>query len=305
MKWPPSSIAVPSAAESRTSLFAIALGSPFGGVLDPQGPVAAGNAQILLNAVSIMLMIVVPTVLATLAFAWWFRASNKKAIYLPNWDYSGRLELIIWGIPLLAILFLSGVTWIGSHDLDPARPLALETKPVEIQVVSLDWKWLFIYPEEGVASLNEVALPIDRPAHFSLTSATVMNSFFVPQLGSMIATMNGMVTQLNLKADRPGDYYGLSAQFSGPGFSDMHFVLRALAPELFAQWMADARKSKAPLDERAYLTLARARTASPTQFYGSIDRTLFENIAARRLSSEPGPSSPPQAMEGPCLASSR
>ncbi len=279
---------LPVAHVAAKALFALA-SAP--GVLDPQGPVAAGNAQILLNALAIMLMIVVPTLLATLVFAWWFRASNKRAIYRPDWAYSGRLELIIWGIPLLVILFLSGVMWIGSHDLDPARPLAGEAKPVEIQVVSLDWKWLFIYPEESVASVNEVALPTDQPAHFSLTSATVMNSFFVPQLGSMIATMNGMVTQLNLKADRPGDYYGLSAQFSGRGFSDMHFVLRALAPESFAQWTAEARKSRVALDEGEYLALARSRATSPTLFYGSIDRGLFERIAARRLTSEASPMS--------------
>ena len=256
----------PLTAKAKTSLFAL---DPALGVLDPRGPVAAGNSQILLNALAIMLMIVVPTLLATLAFAWWFRASNKRAIYRPEWAYSGRLELIVWGIPLLVILFLSGVTWIGSHDLDPARPLAGEGKPVEIQVVSLDWKWLFIYPDEGVASVNEIALPTDRPAHFSLTSATVMNMFCVPQLGSMIATMNGMVTQLNLKADRPGNYLGQSSQFSGAGFSDMHFVLRALAPDSFTQWTAEARKSRLALDESEYLALARARATSPTLFYGS------------------------------------
>jgi cytochrome o ubiquinol oxidase subunit II len=258
-----------------------------GGVLEPHGPVGAGNAQILLNAVAIMLMIVIPTILATLAFAWWFRAANKRATYRPDWTYSGRIELIVWGIPLLVVLFLSGVIWIGSHDQDPARPLAGE-KPVEIQVVSLDWKWLFIYPEEGVASVNELAMPAGRPAHFSLTSGTVMNMFFVPQLGSMIATMNGMMTELHLQADRPGDYYGQSAQFSGDGFSDMHFVLRALSPESFAQWMAEARRSAVALDENAYLALARERAASPTRLYGSIDRALFGNVAARRLPSEGG-----------------
>ena len=276
----------PFAAKANTALDRASVG---GGVLEPHGPVGAGNAQILINAVAIMLMIVVPTVLATLVFAWWFRASNKRAIYRPDWAYSGRLELIVWGIPLLVILFLSGVTWIGSHDQDPARPLAGETKPVEIQVVSLDWKWLFIYPEQGVASLNEVALPTDRPAHFSVTSATVMNMFYVPQLGSMIAAMNGMVTQLHLKADRPGGYYGQSAQFSGAGFSDMHFLLRALSPESFAQWTAEAKKSGAALDESAYVALARERAASPTRLYGSIDRGLFEKVAARRLQSEGGP----------------
>ena len=278
----------PFAAKASTGLDRASLS---GGVLEPHGPVGAGNAQILLNALAIMLMIVVPTLLATVAFAWWFRASNKRAIYRPDWAYSGRLELIVWGIPLLVVLFLSGVTWIGSHDQDPAHPLAGETKPVEIQVVSLDWKWLFIYPEQGVASVNEIALPTDRPAHFSLTSATVMNMFYVPQLGSMIAAMNGMVTQLNLKADGPGGYYGQSAQFSGAGFSDMHFLLRALSPEAFAQWTAEARKSKATLDEGAYLALARERAASPTRLYGSIDRALFENVATRRLSSEGGTAS--------------
>jgi len=262
-----------------------------GGVLEPHGPVGAGNAQILLNAVAIMLMIVVPTILATFAFAWWFRASNKRAAYRPDWSYSGRIELIVWGIPLLVVLFLSGVIWIGSHDQDPARPLPGETTPLEIQVVSLDWKWLFIYPHEGVASVNELALPAGRPAHFSLTSGTVMNMFFVPQLGSMIATMNGMMTELHLKADRPGDYYGQSAQFSGDGFSDMHFLLRALTPESFAQWTAEARKSRAALDENSYLALLRERAASPTRLYGSIDRALFGNVAARRLTSEGGPKS--------------
>ncbi|ARN80971.1 ubiquinol oxidase subunit II [Methylocystis bryophila] len=257
-----------------------------GGVLEPRGPVGAGNAQILLNSLAIMLMIVVPTLLATIAFAWWFRASNSRATYRPDWTYSGRVELIVWGIPLLVVLFLSGVIWIGSHDLDPARPLAGEQKPLEIQVVSLDWKWLFIYPEEGVASVNEIAVPADRPVHFTLTSATVMNMFFVPQLGSMIATMNGMVTELHLKADRPGSYYGLSAQYSGAGFADMHFLLRALPPESFAQWTAEARKSGTALDENAYLALARERAASPPRLYGSIDRALFEKVAARRLQSD-------------------
>jgi cytochrome o ubiquinol oxidase subunit II len=297
MTWPLFPAGAPLAAEAAASLFALDPAPFSGGVLDPRGPVAANNAQILANALAIMLVIVVPTLIAALAFAWWFRASNQKATYRPDWAYSGRLELIVWGIPLLVILFLSGVTWIGSHDLDPARPLAGDAKPVEIQVVSLDWKWLFIYPDEGVASVNELALPIDRPAHFSLTSATVMNMFCAPQLGSMIATMNGMVTQLNLKADRPGDYWGQSAQFSGRGFSDMHFVLRALAPESFAQWTKAARKSSLALDEGAYLALARAQATSPTLFYGSIDRTLFEKIAARRLTSEAVLNPPPRAME--------
>ena len=257
-----------------------------GGVLDPQGPIAAGNAQILINSVGIMLVIVIPTILATLAFGWWFRSSNKKAIYLPNWAHSGHLELIVWGIPLLVVLFLSGVIWIGSHELDPAQPIAQGGKSIEIQVVSLDWKWLFIYPDQEVASINELAVPANTPVHFSLTSATVMNMFFVPQLGSMIATMNGMVTQLNLKADQIGNYYGQSSQFSGSGFSDMHFTVRALTMEDYSKWLAHVKLTGQKLDEASYLALARKKAASSVQSYGSITRDLFDKIAMRELITE-------------------
>lgn len=259
------------------------LASVAGGVLDPHGPSAAGNAQILINSIVIMLIIVVPTILATLVFGWWFRASNKRATYLPDWAHSGHIELIVWGIPLLVVLFLSGVIWIGSYELDPARPIASRGKPIEIQVVSLDWKWLFIYPEQGVASVNTLALPVDSTAHFSLTSGSVMNMFFVPQLGSMIATMNGMVTQLHLRADKIGDYYGQSAQFSGGGFSDMHFTLKALSPENFNNWVVQTRQSPLKLDDATYLSLAHKREASAPILYGSIDAELFEKIATRQL----------------------
>ncbi len=151
-----------------------------------------------------MLAIVIPTILATLAFAWWFRASNTRARYLPTWSYSGRIELIVWSIPALVVFFLGGIAWIGSHLLDPARPLTSGAKPLEIQVVSLDWKWLFIYPEQGVASVNDLVAPAGTPLHFQITSASVFNVFFLPRLGSEIYSMYGMTTQLNLQADRPG-----------------------------------------------------------------------------------------------------
>lgn len=254
-----------------------------GGVLDPQGPVASGNAQILVNSVGIMLVIVIPTILATLAFAWWFRDSNKKATYRPNWAHSGHLELIVWGIPLLVVLFLSGLIWIGSHDLDPARPIARGEKTVEIQVVSLDWKWLFIYPDEGVAAVNELVIPVDAAAHFSLTSGTVMNMFFVPQLASMIATMNGMVTHLYLQADHVGDYYGQSAQYSGKGFADMHFTLRAVSRDAYAKWVSQIRQSSNKLDDATYLDLARTRDISPILRFGSVQKGIFDAIAMRKL----------------------
>src|ERR1700691_5445403 len=186
-------------------------------VLDPQGSVGIAEKTILIDSVAIMLAIVVPTIAAILAFAWWFRASNTRATYLPDFVYSGRLELIVWAIPLLTIMLLGGVIWIGSHDLDPAKPLASKTPPLEIQVVSLDWKWLFIYPNQSVASMNQLVVPAGVPIHFSLTSASVMNAFFIPQLGSMIYTMNGMTTRVNLVANSPGTYRGLSSHFSGDG----------------------------------------------------------------------------------------
>ena len=213
----------------------VAPGASLAGILDPAGPVGRADKLILLDSLSIMLAIVIPVILATLGFAWWFRASNTRARYLPTWSYSGRLELIIWSIPLMVVLFLGGVGWVGAHDLDPAKPLPSSVKPLEVEVVSLDWKWLFIYPDQGVASVNQLVVPAGTPIHFRLTSATVMNSFFVPRLGSQIYTMAGMTTQLNLKADAPGVYPGLSAQFSGAGFSEMRFQCRRRAPGQFSQ----------------------------------------------------------------------
>ena len=194
------------------------LGGCSEGVLDPKGPIAAAERQILFNSLGIMLAIVIPTILATLGVAWWFRSSNKRARYLPNFDYSGRLEMLVWSIPAMTVLLVGGVAWVGSHDLDPRKPIASTVKPVRVQVVSLDWKWLFIYPDQGIATVNQLTIPVGTPVSFELTSSGVMNSFFVPQLGSQIYTMAGMVTRLHLQADHPGTYRGLSAQFSGDGF---------------------------------------------------------------------------------------
>lgn len=258
-------------------------------VLDAQGPVGAADAKMMLNALGIMLAIVVPTIVAALAFAWWFRASNRRARRLPRWSYSGRIEIIVWSIPLLVVTFLAGVTWIGSHELDPFRPLASDRRPLEVQVVSLDWKWLFIYPGQGVASVNELVVPSGVPVHFSLTSASVMNSFFVPQLGSMIATMNGMVTQLHLQADRPGDYYGLSTQFSGDGFSDMHFTVRAVPAAQFEAWLAAVRRAGPTLDRAAYAALARPDSNVRPFTYRAVDPQLFHAVVTREIASSPDP----------------
>jgi len=261
------------------------------GVLDPAGPVAAGERTILLNSLVIMLAIVIPTIIATLGFAWWYRADKPRGRYMPDWAYSGRVELVVWSIPILVILFLAGVIWVGSHDLDPYKPLPSEkqTRPLEVQVVSLDWKWLFIYPEQGVASVNQLIIPTGRPVHFSLTSASVMNVFFVHRLGSMIYTMNGMVTQVNLRADKPGTYWGQSAQYSGDGFSDMNFQTHAVAPAEFAAWVAKTRGQGPALDAAAYVGLAKQGVVKRPYDYGVVQPGLFEQIAMQKIAPAPGP----------------
>jgi cytochrome o ubiquinol oxidase subunit 2 len=276
-----------AAGSSILSLFL--LGGCSGGVLEPAGPVGEAERTILFNALGIMLAIVVPVIVATLAFAWWYRASNTKARYLPDWAYSGRLEVVVWAIPILVIMFLGGITWIGAHDLDPPKPLASKTKPLEVQVVSLDWKWLFIYPDHGVASVNQLVVPAGVPIHFALTSASVMNAFFVPQLGSMIYTMHGMTTQLHLQADRPGVFHGLSAQFSGDGFPDMEFEVHAVPSEQFDGWMAAARRSGPVLDAPAYTQLARQSLGVQPFTYRAVQPQLFSAVVTQKLPPGPGP----------------
>jgi cytochrome o ubiquinol oxidase subunit II len=275
---------------------AAGLGGCHAAVLEARGPVGRADTTILIDSLAIMLAIVVPTILATLAFAWWYRAGNARARHLPEWSHSGRVELVVWAIPAMVIILLGGVSWIGSHELDPARPLKAQAPPLDIQVVSLDWKWLFIYPQQGVASINELVVPAGVPLHFSLTSASVMNSFFVPELGSMIYTMNGMVTELNLMADAPGTLQGRSAHYSGDGFSDMHFEVRAVAAQEFPAWVAHARGSAAGLDVSTYQALEmQAGNAAPLIF-GRVAPGLFRDIATQVIAPAPGP--------GPQLAQS-
>ena len=209
-------------------------------ILDPQGPIGAAEKTILIDSVGIMLAIVLPTIVAIFAFAFWFRASNTKAVHWPDWEYSGRIELVVWSVPALTVILLGGVAWLGAHHLDPAKPIEGSSEPLTIQAVSLDWKWLFIYPDQKVATINTLTVPAGVPLQFQLTSASVMNAFFIPQFGSMIYTMNGMATRLNLRADAPGTFQGLSAQFSGDGFADMLFDVHVVPSAQFSKWAQDA-----------------------------------------------------------------
>jgi cytochrome o ubiquinol oxidase subunit II len=253
------------------------------GVLDPQGPIASAERLLLINSTSIMLVVVIPVIVATLAFAWWYRSSNTHATRSLDESYEGRVEFVVWSIPALTVILLGGVIWIGSHQLDPRAPIPGNTDPLRVDVVALDWKWLFIYPDHGVAAVNQLVIPAGTPVEFRLTSATVMNSFFVPQLGSQIYTMGGMTTHLNLLADKPGEYPGFSANFSGDGFSEMRFIVKSVSMADFNAWLAQARASGSALDDAGYAALAKPSTAAPPTTYRSVDPKLFERIVDKTI----------------------
>ena len=265
------------------------------------------NKTLLIDSLVIMLCIVVPTILATLAFAWWFRAGNPRAARLPNWAYSGQIELVTWGVPLLTITLLGGVAWVGSHELDPAKPLPARSgiQALEVQVVSLDWKWLFIYPDQKVASINQLAIPVGTPVHFTLTSASVMNAFFVPQLGSMIYTMNGMASDLNLQADQPGTFRGVSAHLSGDGFSDMHFEVRAMDKPGFDAWMNAARQGGRTLDSAGYADLAKQSIKHRVGTFGQVEPGLFQKVISQELAPGPEPRGSGGGQSGQSAAAPR
>jgi cytochrome o ubiquinol oxidase subunit II len=255
-----------------------ALGGCSQGVLDPQGPVASAQRLLLINSTAIMLVVVIPVIVATLAFAWWYRSSNSRATRSLDESYEGRVEFVTWSIPALTVILLGGVIWISSHQLDPRAPIAENSDPLDVDVVALDWKWLFIYPDQGVAAVNQLVIPAGTPVAFRLTSATVMNSFFVPQLGSQIYTMGGMTTHLNLLADKPGEYPGFSANFSGDGFSEMRFVVKSVPAGDFNAWIKQVRGTGSALDSAAYAELAKPSTAVPPTTYRSVASQLFEHI---------------------------
>jgi cytochrome o ubiquinol oxidase subunit 2 len=258
-------------------------------ILDPQGPIGAADKTILIDSVAIMLAIVVPTIIAIFAFAFWFRASNTRAHYMPTWAHSGRIELVTWSIPALTVILLGGVAWIGAHQLDPARPVEGTGSPVRIQVVSLDWKWLFIYPDQGIATVNSLTVPAGAPLRFELTSASVMNVFFIPQLGSMIYTMYGMADHLELRADNEGNFQGLSAHFSGDGFPDMLFDVHVISPLAFPDWVASTARSAQVLNADSYGKLARQSIETGRPTYRLEDPRLFSNIVTQQIPPGPGP----------------
>ncbi len=271
---------------------ALALAGCGGGVLDPHGPIADSERKILFDSLAIMLALIVPTLLGGAWVAWWFREGNPRAQYRPEFTFSGRIEILVWSVPTLIIVFLGGVIWFGAHQLDPYRPIASKEKTLPVQVVSLDWKWLFIYPDQGVASVNELVIPAGTPVRLEMTSSSVMNTFWVPQLAGMIYTMNGMVTQLHLAADHPGEFEGRSGMFSGDHFAAMHFVVRSVAPDAFSQWVDTAKASGPALDRAAYDALAKPAVPDHASTYRSVDPALFDAITTQAIPASSDPVNP-------------
>jgi cytochrome o ubiquinol oxidase subunit 2 len=259
-------------------------------VLDPAGDVARQQGQLVMISTALMLLIIVPVMALTIFFAWKYRQSNRDADYDPDWDHSTQLELAIWAAPLMIIIALGALTWTSTHLLDPYRPIertapgkpvAGHVKPLEIQVVSLDWKWLFIYPEQGVATVNELAAPVNRPIEFRMTSSTVMNSFYIPALAGMVYTMPAMTTQLHAVINQPGTYEGFSANYSGAGFSDMRFKFLGLSDADFDRWVAGNKASGAALTRADYVKLEQPSKAVPVMRFASVDKGLFDAIVDR------------------------
>jgi cytochrome o ubiquinol oxidase subunit II len=259
-------------------------------VLEPAGPVSDQQRTILLDALTIMLSIVIPVIVATIWVAWWYRQSNARAHRMPDFTFSGRIEIVTWSIPALVVIFLGGIAWIGSHDLDPAKPLSARAPPLEVQVISLDWKWLFIYPQQGIASVNRLVVPTGVPLRLRLTSDTVWNVFWVPRLGSMLYCMNGMAGTLWLQADRPGVYNGASAMISGDGFATMRFDTDAVVPAQFATWVRSVRVAGPVLDASSYRELQRPTMSVAASTYRAVQPGLFEAIVLQRI--PPGDRSP-------------
>lgn len=282
----------PLARLARTALIPLLLcvASCQGAVLDPAGDIALQQRNLIYASVGLMLLIIVPVMILTVVFAWRYRAGNKEATYDPHFDHSTSLELIIWSAPLLIIIALGALTWSSTHLLDPFRPLNRisatkavdkKQKPLQVQVVSLDWKWLFIYPELGIATVNELALPVDRQVRFDMTSSNMMNTFYAPTLAGMIYTMPGMRSTLHAVLNRPGEYEGMSANYSGAGFSYMRFKLRGLDDASFARWVGEVKGRGMPLDTANYLKLEKPSEKVPVMHFASVDPGLFQRAYER------------------------
>jgi cytochrome o ubiquinol oxidase subunit 2 len=252
-------------------------------LFNPKGDIGVQEKNLILVATGLMLLVVIPVIGLTLYFAWRYRDSNTKATYAPKWAHSTAIEIVVWTIPCAIVAILAVLIWRTTHSLDPYQPIKSGNPPVRVEVVAMNWKWLFIYPDYGVASVNRLALPVDTPVEFKLTADSIMNSFFIPQLGSQVYAMPGMQTKLHLIANHPGSYRGMSAAYSGGGFSDMHFQAVATSRQEFDNWIAQARQMSPRLDKRSYATLAKDSNGYPVTVYGGYEPGLFGDVVNKYM----------------------
>lgn len=250
-------------------------------LLDPKGQIGVEERSLIITAILLMLIVVVPVIIMTIVFAWRYRASNTKATYTPDWAHSNKIEVVVWTVPVIIILVLGTITWKTTHSLDPRQPIESEQPHLTVQVVSLDWKWLFIYPEQGIATVNELAFPANVPVRFEVTSGSVMNSFFIPQLGSQIYAMAGMKNTLHLIANEEGVYRGLSANYSGHGFSGMKFNANVTSQEKFDEWVQQVKQASTTLDADKYTALEKASFNNPIERFSSVTPDMYDGIVAK------------------------
>jgi len=247
-------------------------------LFDPRGPIGDTERYVIIIAFALMLIVVIPVFVMTVWFPWKFRSSNPKAVYAPKWCHSTTIEAIVWLVPAAIITLLGIMVWTTTHQLDPHKPLGTGGTPLRIEAVSLDWKWLFIYPDQGIATVNQLVFPVNVELSFRLTSSTVMTSFFIPQLGSQIYAMAGMQTRLHLLADKPGSYTGQNQQFSGRGYADMTFTATAVSKDEFSAWVDRVRQAPEKLDMERYRELEKTGSGNAVVFFSKVGPGLFEDI---------------------------
>ena len=257
-------------------------------LLNPVGQIGIEERNLIITATLLMLLVVVPVIAMTFIFAWKYRASNKDATYAPKWSHSTKIEVVIWTVPILIILALGVLTYKSTHALDPYRPLESDVKPLTIEVVAMDWKWLFIYPEQGIATVNKIVFPANTPINFRITSDTVMNSFFIPGLGGQIYAMAGMQTKLHLIANHNAELDGISANYSGAGFTGMKFKAIATSQADFDAWVNEVKASPKQLDQAEYAALSKPSQNNPVALYSSYAPNLFQTIIDKYEGMTPG-----------------
>jgi cytochrome o ubiquinol oxidase subunit 2 len=253
-------------------------------VLEPKGPIGESERVLILQSFGLMLIVVVPVIALSILIPWRYRATNTKATYAPHWAHSTLIEVVVWLVPALIVGALGVLVWSSSHRLDPYKPISSDVLPLEVEAVSLDWKWLFIYPQLGIATLNQLVFPAKTPLSLRITSDTVMTSFFIPQLGSQIYAMAGMETRLNLEADDTGSYLGENTQYSGDGFSHMRFDAMATTSEDFYRWVATVRQSPETLDQDQLSEIEKPSARVPVEHFSSVTPKLFDSIIAKYMS---------------------